>query len=165
MRKRLLVILAVALIFLSITIVYLVAEHYYWMGQPLPDKVMPLIDMDLGYLTPKDNLTQGMTFLVNVTVYSETDKELAIPLTLILYLRYLDGADRRQELYPEETGFTYSFEPNLVILEPYGSNSSLLTVEFDEDAPVGTYNFWVKFGNVEEHHVDSIWFSVDVNPK
>jgi hypothetical protein len=169
MKKKLLVILAIPLIFLSITIVYLVAEHYYWMWQPPPHKVMPLIDIDLDYLTPRDNLTQGMTFLVNVTVYSEADhipeanKELSIPLSLALHSTYLNGAG--QELYPEETGFTYSFEPNLVILEPYGSNSSLLTVELNEDAPVGTYNLRVKLGNSEEHHLDSIGFSIDVNPK
>jgi hypothetical protein len=165
MKKRLLVILAIALIFLSITIVYLVAERYYSMWQPPPHRVMPLIDIDLDHLTPTDNLTQGMIFLVNVTVYSDprlTDKELLIPFSLSAE-RIIQRSDL--EPYPEATEFTYSYEPSSIILKPGDIMYSVLTVELFEDAPVGNYRFLIEPGNSDVHHVAGIWFDIDVNPK
>ncbi len=162
MKKRLLVILAIAVIFLSITIVYLVAERYYRMRQPLPEKVMPLINIDYDYLTPTGNLTQGMTFLVNVTVYSETEKELLIPFGLSA-----ERVIRRSgwEPYPKATEFTYSYEPSSIVLKPGDVTSSVLTVELFEDAPVGNYMFLIEPGNSDVHHIAGISFNVDVNPK
>ena len=112
---------------------------------------------------PEDvNVTQGMSFAVNLTITSKTDKELSIPLNLKLFI--IRNSTGWQGL-PEEAGFTFSFEPDLLILESYGSNSSLLSVTIAEDAPVGEYQFSVKTGNWEETHVGGTTIQIDVNPK
>ena len=65
----------------------------------------------------------------------------------------------------EEEVFSSAFEPNPLILQPHGSNSSLLTVNLAEDAPLGAYVFYVELGDSQETHVEETSFIVDVNPK
>jgi hypothetical protein len=158
MRKNLLLSIAVTIILLLLVIAYFPATNYF--TPELPSKPLPLISID------KDpeavNVTQGMSFAVNLTITSRTDKKLSIPLNLTLYI--IRSSTGWQGL-PEETGFTFSFEPDLLVLEPYGSNSSLLSVMIAEDAPVGEYQFSVETGNWEETHVGGTTILIDVNPK
>jgi hypothetical protein len=103
-----------------------------------------------------------MSFAVNLTITSLAEKEFSIPLNLTLYIiRNSTG----WQLLPEEVGFTFSFNPDLLILAPYGSNSSLLCVTIAEDAPVGEYQFSVETGNWEETHVGGTTILIHVNPK
>ncbi len=158
MRKNLRLILAAFLILLSIVIAYFVAINYFASG--IPRKPLPLISIDKD---PENvNVTQGMRFAVNLTITSIADKELSIPLDLNLYI--IRNSTGWQGL-PEDTVFTFGFKPDSLTLEPYGSNSSLLTVVLSEDAPIGEYQFSIKTGNMEETHVGGTTIIVDVNPK
>ena len=65
----------------------------------------------------------------------------------------------------EEAGFTFGFEPKLLILEPYGSNSSILSGELTEDATIGDYRFMVLLGNWEETNVGATTLFIDVISK
>jgi hypothetical protein len=127
----------------------------------IPLKAFPLIHFERDYLTPNYiNLTQSSIFSLNLTIYSSSDKELSIPLSFTLYI-VRNGTDG-EELNPEEIGFEYNLDPNLLILEPYGSNSSLIIVDLHEDAPVGEYQFYVHTGNSEETHVGGTSFFLHV---
>ncbi|MBK5134252.1 hypothetical protein JJE00_07510, partial [Candidatus Bathyarchaeota archaeon] len=66
---------------------------------------------------------------------------------------------------PEEVGFAFSFEPKLLILEPYGRNSSILSGELAEDANIGDYRFMVLLGNWEETNVGGTTLFIDVISK
>ena len=156
--------LAVALIsVLSITL--LVSGILYWNylqqhSMPLPYKPTPLIDFEVEYLTSRDvNLTQNADFTLNLTINSLADKELVIPLSLELYSVFRDGV---QDVNPEVSGFDYWFEPSSVIIEPSGSNSTLLTVRFSSDADTVEYDFRIQFGNSAEHHVGATMLRIDV---
>jgi hypothetical protein len=162
MRKNLRLILAVSLILLSIVIAYFVAINYFAPG--IPSKPLQLISIHEDPNTV--NVTQGMSFAINLTITSMANKELSIPLNLSLYIiRNSTGQSTFWQNLPGETVFTFRFEPDSLTLEPYGSNSSLLTVVLSEDAPIGRYQFSIETGNSEETHVSGTTLFVYVNPK
>jgi hypothetical protein len=103
-----------------------------------------------------------MAFTVNLTISSVADKELTVPLSLSL--EDLGNVGWLPPLTAEEV-FNSTFKPNLLILQPHGSNSSLLTVNLAEAAPLGTYVFYIEMGNSQETGVAGTSFIVDVNPK
>jgi hypothetical protein len=150
-------VLALVIILLAILIAFLITLTYF---QGLPHKQLPLISIDKDIQDV--NVTQGMSLAVNLTITSKTDKELSIPLDLSLFI--IRNSSGWQGL-PEETVFTYTFNPDSLNLEPYGSNSSLLTIVLSEDAPIGEYQFSVETGNSEETHVSGTAIQIDVNPK
>jgi hypothetical protein len=159
MRKNVLLILAVSIILLTIIIAYSLNSSSIF-APSIPSKPRPLIS--IGTDPQNANVTQGMSFAVNLTITSMAEKEFSIPLNLTLYI--IRNSTGWQGL-PEEVGFTFSFNPDLLILEPYGSNSSLLSVTIAENAPVGEYQFSVETGNWEETHVGGTTIIIDVNPK
>jgi hypothetical protein len=177
LRKRLLLVIAVSLILFSIIVVYFTVK-YSRKSESFPEKLPPLIDIEEELITPRDiNIKQGMSFAVNVTVFSETDKELLIPFSLSA-LRYREPnpeATSGLEPYPEPTTdlsyiieateFTYSYEPSSIVLKPGDVMSSVLTVKLFEDAPVGDYQFFIELGNSDVHHLAGTWFDIDVYPK
>jgi hypothetical protein len=120
MKKEILLVLVFSAVLLSIIIAYYVKTNSFTPG--IPSKPFPLISIEKE---PQDvNVTQGMSFSVNLTITSKTDKELSIPLNLTLYV--IRNSTGRQVL-PEETGFSFRFEPDSLIIEPHGSNSSILS--------------------------------------
>jgi hypothetical protein len=188
LRKRLLLVIAVSLILFSILFVYFAVE-YSRKSESFPEKVPPLIDIEEELITPRDiKITQGMSFAVNVTVYSETDKELLIPFSLSAS-RYnwkpnpeptsswesYPEPTSSWESYPEPTSscepyleateFTYSYEPSSIVLKPGDVMSSVLTVQLFEDAPVGDYKFFIEPENSDVHHLAGTGFDIDVYPK
>jgi hypothetical protein len=114
----------------------------------------------MEYLTSRDvNLTENTEFTLNLTITSYADKQLVIPLSLELYSIFRDGI---QDTKPEVSGFDYWFEPSSIVIEPFGNNSTLLTVEFSVDADTVEYDFRILFGNSDEHHVGGTALRVDV---
>jgi hypothetical protein len=125
---------------------------------------VPLISVGLAssVLSGEENLTQGMTFVVNVTLSSSADKDLTVPLGLSLS----SSADMGWlPPVPEETIFNFTYVPNPLVLAPRGSGSSVLTVVLAEDAPIGAYVFYVELGNSQETGLARATFIVNVNPK
>jgi hypothetical protein len=146
-----------------LSIPLLVSGILYWnhsQQNSLPFKPLPLIDFDKQYLTSKViNLTQNTDFLVNLTITSTADKKLEIPFSLELYSIFREGV---QDLNPEVSGFDYWFEPSSIVLEPSGSNSTLLTVRFSPDADTVEYDFRVQFGKSDAHHVGGTVLRIEV---
>jgi hypothetical protein len=158
MKKEILLVLVFSAVLLSIIIAYYVKTNSFTPG--IPSKPFPLISIEKE---PQDvNVTQGMSFSVNLTITSKTDKELSIPLNLTLYV--IRNSTGRQVL-PEETGFFFRFEPDSLIIEPHGSNSSILSAAVSQDASIGKYQLSVNTGNWEETHVGGTTIQTYVNSK
>jgi hypothetical protein len=169
-------VITVSLILFSILFVYFAVE-YSRRRESLPEKVGPLINIEEEELPRRDSkITQGTSFDVNVTVCSETDKELLIPFSLSA-IRYAEPPNPKptSDLEPpkptselneiEATEFTYSYEPSSIILKPGDVKSTILTVELFEDASVGDYTFFIELGDSDVHHVAGTWFNIVVYPK
>ena len=121
---------------------------------------MPLIDYEKEYLTSRViNLTQNTPFVLNLTIHSFAGKELVIPFGLELFSVFRDGV---QEVTSEVSGFDYWYEPSFIIVEPSGSNSTLLTVKFFSDAEIVEYDFRIRPENSDEHHLGGIILRIDV---
>jgi hypothetical protein len=158
MRRRFILIIIIATILASAVVAFSIRS-----AEP-PDEALPLIAIDMESSVPLrgGNITQGMAFTVNITISSFAGKELTIPLRLSL--EDLENVGWMPPLTEEEV-FSSAFEPNPLILQPHGSNSSLLTVNLAEDAPLGAYVFNVELGNSQETRVEGTSFIVDVNSK
>ena len=158
MRRRFPLILIATIIFVTVVVVYFIRS-----AAP-PDEGSPLIAVDLETSVPLEdgNITQGMTFTVNLTISSVADKELSIPLHLLL--TNLKNGGWVTPLTEQEV-LNSTFQPNPLVLQPHGNNSSFLTVNLADDAPLGAYVFYVELGNSQETHVEGASFIVDVNPR
>jgi hypothetical protein len=158
MRRRFSLIIITTTILVTIIVVFFIRS-----AEP-PDEAPPLIAIDMESSVPLrgGNITQGMVFTVNITISSFADKKLTIPLGLSL-----EGLENVGWLPPltEEEVFSSVFDPDQLILQPHGSNSSLLTVNLAEDAPLGAYVFYVELGGSQETRVARTSFIVDVNSK
>jgi hypothetical protein len=146
----------------------------------------PLIEYRLSNLGEENwteyimNVTQGSTQQVNFTITSNTDQELTIPL-LDLKLEALVSETYNGELdsfiplpdWPnhfhfnqsaQDRPFNYTFSHNQLILQPYESDSTVITLDIVEDAPLGFYVFKIGLGN-EVTGQQSWQLSVVVEPK
>lgn len=138
---------------------------YIWMDNLIIDEhidiIQPLVECDVTNLGEDTtiriiNATQGSTQQVNFTYTSKTDQELTIPLDLKLMILISETYDGELDSFfpspdtpnhfhynqsAQNTVFSYNFSPNQLVLQPYESNSSILTLEVVEDAPLGFYIF------------------------
>ena len=102
------------------------------------------------------NVSQGSTQQVNFTLTSKSDRELLIPLDLKLmviisetYKGELDSLiyspDTPNHFHYNQSAqnklFNHNFSPNQLVLQPYESNSTIISLEIVEDAPLGFYIF------------------------
>jgi hypothetical protein len=159
MRRKLILVLITAIIL----VVAVVAVYLIRSAEP-PGEISPLIAVDLESSVPlrSGNITQGMSFTLNLTINSLADKEMTFPLGLTL--KDLENVGWLPPL-DEATVFNSTFVPNPLVLQPCGQSFAFLTVRLADDAPLGTYVFNVELGNSEETHVEGISFLVDVSPK
>ena len=91
------------------------------------------------------NVYQGSTFQLFITFKSHLNSSLVFPLgepTLIGY----NSTDNTDYL-PEGELFSHNFSVNPLFITPYGSNSTVLTVNVAIDAPIGKYLFEIEYGN------------------
>jgi hypothetical protein len=79
------------------------------------------------------NVTRGESFMVNVTVSSVADKELSVPLGLSL--ENLANVGWLTPV-PASAVFNFTYAPDLLVLQPRGSGSSVLTVDLADDTPL-----------------------------
>jgi hypothetical protein len=93
-----------------------------------------------------DNISQGTLFQVNLTFISKTNQQILIPLENLTVSYYNSTVDRKlffssDKSYPviQALAFNYSFSLNPIILQPNMSNSTILTINLADDAPVGQY--------------------------
>ena len=123
-------------------------------------KPIPLV---FPSLDPADydttNVTQGATFQQNLTVLSRAEIQLQIPLSL-----KLTGSNNSAytSSTPQDRIFNYTFNPNLLVINPDESRCAILTVEVANDAPLGLYVLKVELGNASLTHLSGCTFSVTV---
>jgi hypothetical protein len=127
------------------------------------------------------NVTQGNDLKVNVTITSTGPEEL-------VYVRNIQVVwyNPKVNLYswdsPPNTGndssiqtsaFSYSSSPNPVSLQPSMSNSSILTLHIEKNAPTGQYSIYVNLEAELKQPVatsqfvqldQSYWFAMIINP-
>ena len=120
----------------------------------------PLILPNLESITPKDNLTKGMSLTCNFTVSSLADKELVIPLGFELYM-ITDGYGHEVDL--QEAGFyDCQISTEVLVLGPFEAYSSLVTLEIAQDVEVSKYQLKVVTGNWEVTHVGGATLNFNV---
>ena len=98
------------------------------------------------------NVTQGTTGLINLTFTSMTNQPIEIPIDNLTLSSYSDiinpkvWSDTGHPALVQDNVFTYSYSFNKVIVQPRLSNSTVLTINFSDNAPVGQYTLHVNVG-------------------
>jgi len=127
------------------------------------------------------NVTQGNDLKVNVTITSTGPEELVYVDNVQLWW-YNPKVNLHTWYYPPNTGndssiqtsaFSYSSSPNPVSLQPSMSNSTILTLYIEKNAPTGQYSMYINLEAELKQPVAtsrfvqldlSYWFAMIVNP-
>ncbi len=121
-----------------------------FMGSPVALPVMYFFT-----ISPQNiNVSQGNAQQITLTFKSVTSSELEVPienLTVVGYtsdLNYnFNGNSSGWSTSAQDAVFTYSFSLSQLILQPYASNSTVLTINLADDAPSGSYSIEIMLGN------------------
>jgi hypothetical protein len=175
----------VAVIVLVAIVAYSVIV-FVWMNSLRigPLDIQPLIDCNVSNIEDYSNdyvfnVTQGSTHQINFTLTSIADQQLTIPLDFRLSAfhsetyngeldSFIPSNDPTRFYYNESAQdkiFNYAFSQNQLILEPFGSNSTIITLEMADIAPSGFYAFGINLGNWEVTHRKTCQLDVMVEPK
>jgi hypothetical protein len=116
----------------------------------------PQVTKVFGYSGFYDNVSQGMPLEVNMTFNSRTDQPITIPIenlsvsyynSTVNLNRWLNNNGNYSNI--QQQAFSYSFNPNSVTIQPYESNSTILTIDFAKNAPTGQYSLEINLGKPE----------------
>ena len=121
----------------------------------------PLLDVNLS--TWRENVTQGSTLKVNVTLISRADQELTIPIENLKLAGFNNTAWDNH--IPQNKLFNYTFSNNELVLQPNESKSTVLTLEIAEDAPLVEYLFYIELGNSQITQLEAVSLTIGVTPK
>ena len=121
----------------------------------------PLLDVNLS--TWRENVTQGSTLKVNVTLISRADQELTIPIENLKLAGFNNTA--WDNPIPQNKLFNYTFSNNELVLQPNESKSTVLTLEIAEDAPLVEYLFYIELGNSQITQLEAVSLTIGVTPK
>lgn len=161
--KYLLIICGILVIAVISAVVY---EHFRSFPSP-PERgdviyhTPPLVDANLS--SWGDNVTQGSTLQVNVTLISRTDQELTIPIENLTLAGFNNTA--WDNSIPQNKLFNYTFSTNQLVLQPHESKTTVLTLEIAEDAPLVQYLFYIELGNSQVTHLGAVSLAIRVTPK
>ena len=142
--------LALIILFVALSIVVAYFSFVYNQSNEMPYKQPQLLCAEY-FPDRHPKASQGSTFQIIMTFKSDLDSELILPLGELTLIGYND-TDRTDYL-PEGELFNHNFSLNPLILPPYGSNSTTLTVTIAKDAPIGLYLFEVVYANSDITHV------------
>jgi len=121
----------------------------------------PLLDVDLS--TYRENVTQGSTLRVNVTLISLADQELTILIENLKLAGFNNTAWNNST--PQNKLFNYTFSNNELVLLPNESKSTVLTLEIAEDAPLVQYLFYIELGNSQVTQLSAVSLAIGVTSK
>ena len=99
------------------------------------------------------NITQGSTLLINITFTSITNQPIEIPIENLTLSTYSDKinpnvwSNTGYTSLIQDNVFTYSYDPNSVIVQPYTANSTVLTVKFADNSPAWVILLRIEFGS------------------
>ena len=97
-----------------------------------------------------------MSLKVNMTFNSLTDQPIIIPVENLSVSYYnstgnlhswINGNDNYSSI--QQQVFNYSFSLNQVTVQPYTSNSTILTINLVQNAPIGQYSLEINLGKPE----------------
>ena len=128
-----------------------------------------------GYSDFLNNVTQGLSLQENLTLTSTTDQSITIPienLTVTYYNSIVNLNswinDNGNHSLIQQQAFAYSFSQNQLVLQPHLSNSTILTINLTENAPLGQYSLDILLGNVvgaSQPYSENIGLEMIVTPK
>jgi hypothetical protein len=100
------------------------------------------------------NASQGTTQQVNLTLTSYQSPEIAIPIENIMIAGYTSAiyygfnGTSPWSTSAQETVFNYSFSLSQLILQPNMSNSTIITINLANNAPLGSYSLDIHLGKI-----------------
>jgi hypothetical protein len=115
-----------------------------------------------GFAWYFNNVSQGLPLQVNITISSETNQTINVPMENVTAIYYNSTVNystdfpeveqynqtllQQQAFIIQQQAFNYSFSPNQVTLQPNMSNSTILTIKLAPNAPLGQYTLDVNIG-------------------
>ena len=154
-------------VILVITVISAVAYQNYYNIPTLPDRRdviyhdPPLLDVNLSNL--RQNVTQGSTLQVNITLTSRAEQELTIPIENLTLTGFNNTA--WDNSIPQNQLFNCTFSTEQLVLQPHESKTTVLTIETAEEAPLVQYVFDVWLGNSEVTQLNAASLTIRVTPK
>lgn len=121
------------------------------------------------------NATQGATEQINITFTSLASTPISIPIENLTITSYTD--EEGYSFWATEAQpnvINYSLTLSQISLQPEGSNSTVLTINWSNAAPTGTFWLNLYLGNLyfsgqhqkyEVSYSSAIWLGIDVNSK
>jgi hypothetical protein len=111
-----------------------------------------------SYVPSNVNVSQGSTFQINITLTSLLETELILPFESIDVMGFNDSSTN----IPKGILFSFNFDKNPLIISPNSSDSTILTINMADDAPIGKYLILIKYGNSNLTYVGGNSFLVNV---
>jgi hypothetical protein len=122
----------------------------------------PHVTKVAGYNSFFNNVSQGLPLQVNITFRSITNQPITIPIENLTVTYYNSTVDLHGWINDngnysliQQQAFNYSFSLNQITLQPGMSNSTLLTINLAEDAPLGQYSIDIHLGYVKVYVNDA----------
>jgi hypothetical protein len=130
----------------------------------MPDTLYVTIEFPLGQTSgsPNHNITQGETHQINYTLISwgcpEQFTVTIENLTIIKYASfdsypdgnfYWENVSAWEPSIAQDTFFNYSLSSSQLTLQPYLSNSTIMTLEWADNVPTGRYLIAVNISEPE----------------
>ena len=101
------------------------------------------------------NATQGTAVHINLTLTSECDAQIAIPMENIKLTGYSEnitstwGGSNWDKPPIQDEIFSHSLSLNELTLQPRMSNSTIITISLVDNTPVGRYTIAIDLGFIE----------------
>ncbi len=118
--------------------------------------INPQVTEVSGYIGFFNNVSQGLPLEVNVTFTSLTNLPIIIPIENLTVTYYNSTVDLHSWINNninysliQQQAFNYFFSLNQLTLQPNMSNSTLLTINLAQNAPIGQYSIDINLGNVQ----------------
>ena len=101
-----------------------------------------------------ENATQGTTQQLNLILTSICSTEIAILIESFMIVGYTSAISNGfnggspWNASAQEAVFNYSFSLSKLILQPFMSNSTTITIHLANNAPLGSYSLYINFGKI-----------------
>lgn len=172
LSRRIILLAYFAIIILVIALAYFVVIPQLTNTVHLADTPVPLYQCSLSVLNPQvtevpgynsfyDNVSQGMSLKVNLTFNSTTNQPITIPIENLTVSYYSNTVNLHSwvnngEYYSiQQQAFNYSFSQKQLTIQPFMSNSTILTINLAQNAPIGQYSILIYFGDVKATNIIS----------
>jgi hypothetical protein len=158
-RHKVRILIAIMMVIIAVTIVVVVGLRYKLDINPVPTPRL-LYDVNISPQHLDDiknviNTTQGTAVHINLTLTSECDTQMAIPIEEVKLSGYSEnvtsiwGGSNWDKPLVQKSVFNYSLSLDKLTLQPKMSNFTIITISLADTAPVGRYTIYLDLGNIE----------------